>query len=68
MQRFKDYMGKLFKGKSYHVKCDCIMAIDFKAVCVDYEMSGNELILIFDCNGKRVRIGENHPNLMISPA
>ena len=65
MIEFKRYMGNLLKGKKFHFKCDCIIKLDVIGKVVDYEISGQELVLKVDTGGKIISIGENHPKLNI---
>ena len=65
MINIKDYIGKLFVGKSYHFKCDCIISIDIKGIVKDFEISNNEIILLVEYNNKIIHIGLNTPSLLI---
>ena len=65
MLNFKDHIAKQFIGKSYHFKCDCLLHMDFTGEILDYEIVNNEIIFIIDADRKIVRIGENHPNMMV---
>lgn len=62
---FKEYIGNHFKGKMLHLKCDCIINLDIKGRCIDYEIKSSEIVLIIDVNGKRIPIGSNTPKLKI---
>jgi len=65
MTDFKDYLGNHFKGKMLHLKCNCIVNLDVTGLCIDYEKSSSELILVLDVNGKRIPVGSNTPKLQI---
>ena len=65
MTPIKEYIGKSFVGKSYHFKCNCIMNLDISGVVCDYEIIGNEVVLLVMHENKVVRIGLNTPSLMI---
>lgn len=41
------------------------MNLDFIGTIKDFEIVDNEIIYIIDINGKVIRIGENHPNLIV---
>lgn len=32
---------------------------------MDYELNNNEIVFIIEYNNKTIKIGENHPNLLI---
>jgi hypothetical protein len=65
MENIKDYIGKLFVNKQLHLKCDCIVGIDITGNCIKYEISGTEVVLIIEKDGKHIPIGLNTPNLQI---
>lgn len=65
MKKLKDILGQYLKNKKVHVKCDCVLNMDFIGVVVDYKIKSNEIIWTIQTNGKLIEIGENHPNLMI---
>ena len=54
-------------GKTFRFTCDCLMPIDVVGVVKDFEISNNEIIFIVDANGKYIKIGENHPNMLVYP-
>ena len=64
----KQYMAEQMMGKTFHFKCDCLMAFDLVGRIVDYEVKENETIFTVDVNGKLIPIGTNHPKLSIAPA
>ena len=41
------------------------MNLDFIGTIKDFEIVDNEIIYIIDVGGKVVRIGENHPNMVV---
>ena len=61
----KKFIGDQFVGRTFHFKCDCVIPIDITGSVVDYEISGNEIILIVDNNGKYMHIGLNASSLTI---
>lgn len=61
----KQYMAELMVGKTFHFKCECLMAFDLVGRIVDYEVKENETIFTVDVNGKLIPIGTNHPKLYI---
>ena len=65
MKKLKDILGQYLKNKKVHVKCDCVLNMDFIGVVVDYKIKSNEIVWTIQTNGKLIEIGENHPNLMI---
>lgn len=62
---FKQYIAKQLIGKRLHFKCDCLIPLDHMGVISDYEIINNEIVFIVVINGKPIKIGENHPNLMV---
>ena len=64
---FKNYIASHLVNKKLHFKCDCLMKLDFVGVVKDFEIVNNEIIFIIDVDGKLIRIGENHPNLIVNP-
>lgn len=65
MTPIKDHIAKQFVGKSFHFKCECIFPIDITGTVKDYEISGNEIILLVDHNGKIIHIGLNTTSLQV---
>lgn len=65
MVKFKDYIAKQLVGKKLRFKCECLMPLDHVGIISDYEIINNEIIFIVNINGKPIKIGENHPNLMV---
>lgn len=59
------YIGQQFIGHKYRFKCDCMFALDVIGTVLDFEMHGQEVILIIKTDPKIIRIGLNHPNLLI---
>ena len=41
------------------------MNLDFIGSIIEFDIVDNEIIYIIDINGKVIRIGENHPNLIV---
>lgn len=62
---FKEYIAKQLIGKKLHFVCDCIMGVDVTGIIVDYEISQNEILFLVDVRGKIIKIGENHPNMIV---
>lgn len=65
MQQIKDFIARQLLYNKYHFKCNCLIPIDITGMVVDYEIVNNEIIWLVDFNGKIIKIGENHPNMMI---
>ena len=61
----KEYIAKQFLNDTYHFKCDCIVPLDIIGVVKDYEISGNEIVLLVESRSKLLHIGLNTPNLFI---
>lgn len=61
----KEHIAKQFLNKTYRFVCDCIVPLDITGVVKDYEISGNEIILIVETNNRLLHIGINTPNLYI---
>lgn len=56
----------LFKGKTVHFECNCLLHLDITGTVVDTELINNEIIFILIINNsKRIKIGENTPGLKI---
>jgi hypothetical protein len=65
MQNFKKYIGCKLIGETLRFKCDCVIPVDIVGVIKDIEIVSNEIIFITDCDGRIIKIGENHPNLFV---
>ena len=65
MIEFKKYIAEQLIGKKIHFKCECLFPINHIGVIKDYEIIQNEIIFVVDLDGKVVKIGENHPNLLV---
>lgn len=65
MIEFKHYIAQQLIGKKLHFKCDCLFPLNHIGVIKDYEIINNEVIYIVEVNGKIIKIGENHPNLLV---
>lgn len=65
MQSIHDYIGLSFVGKTYHFKCDCLLALDVVGKVVGYAVHNMEIIFDVDVSGRIIQIGSNHPNLTI---
>lgn len=65
MTNFKDYIAQQLIGKKFHFKCNCLFLLDHVGTIKDYEINQNEIIYIVEVNGKIIKIGENHPNLLV---
>lgn len=63
----KDYLAEQIKGKRLHFTCKCLFPFDFIGIVKGYTIQNNEIIFDVDKDGKIVKIGENHPNLQVSP-
>lgn len=65
MIEFKKYIAEQLIGKKIHFKCECLFPINHIGVIKDYEVVQNEIMFVVDLDGKVVKIGENHPNLLV---
>jgi hypothetical protein len=65
MIEFKKYIAEQLIGKKIHFKCECLFPINHIGVIKDYEIIQNEIMFVVDLDGKVVKIGENHPNLLV---
>ena len=65
MTNFKDYIAQQLIGKKIHFKCNCLFPLDHVGTIIDNEINQNEIIYIVEVNGKIIKIGENHPNLLV---
>lgn len=61
----KEYIAQQFLNDTYHFKCDCIVPLDIVGIVKDYEISGNEIVLLVESQSKMLHIGLNTPNLFI---
>lgn len=61
----KEYIAKQFIDKTFRFKCDCIIAFDVIGHVKDYEIAGNEIILLVNVNNKIMHIGLNTSMLQI---
>jgi hypothetical protein len=43
------------------------MNINIEGIIKDFEINNNEIIFIVDVKGKYIKIGENHPNMLVKP-
>ena len=65
MTPIKEYIGKLFIGKTLHFKCDCLIPIDVVGKVKDYEIIGHDIVLFVETNKRIIHIGLNTPSLHI---
>ena len=65
METLKNFIAKKLVGSKFRFTCDCIVPLDVVGVVKDFEILNNEIIYLIDVGGKIIKIGENHPNLMI---
>lgn len=65
MTPIKEYIATQLLYKKFHFKCDCLIPLDTIGYVNDYEISGNEIILIVNSNGKILHIGLNTPSLVV---
>lgn len=61
----KEYIAKLFIGKTFHFKCDCVIAIDVTGEVKDANTIGNEIVLLVDNGERLIHIGLNSSSLVI---
>lgn len=64
-ETFKSFIAKQLIGKELHFTCDCLVPINIRGEIKDYEILNNEIVFIVDVKGRLVKLGENHPNLMV---
>ena len=67
MINFKNYIAEQLINKKLHFKCDCLFPLDHVGVIKNFEIINNEIIFIVEVDGKLIKIGENHPNLIVKP-
>ena len=67
MKPIKNYIAEQFLNKTFNFKCDCLIPFDVIGLVKDYEIVGNEIILIVSVNGKIMHIGLNTAMLYIKP-
>lgn len=65
MIQIKEHIAKQFISHTYRFKCDCIVPFDIIGTVKDYELTGNEIILLVESSGKIIHIGINTPSLYI---
>lgn len=66
MTPIKDFIAKTFLKKAFHFSCNCLLDLDVKGIVNDYEVIGNEIVLIVSRDdGKIIHIGLNTPSLEI---
>ena len=65
MKPIKDYIGEQFINNTYRFKCDCLIPFDLIGIVKDYQISGNEIVLLVEVNGKIIHIGLNTSALNI---
>lgn len=65
MTPIKNYIASQFINKRYHFICDCIMPLDVVGTVKDYELIGNEIVLIVAVDGKLIHIGLNTSSLQV---
>lgn len=63
----KNYIAKQFTNNTYRFKCDCLVPFDIIGEVKDYEIVGNEIVLLVSVNGKVIHIGLNTSALQIEP-
>lgn len=61
----KEFIAKQFINNRYHFTCDCLIPFDLIGTVKDYQISGNEIILLVEVNGKIIHIGLNTSALNI---
>ena len=62
----KSYVADSLVGKQIHFKCDCVMDIDVVGEVRGWSIYNDEILWdIYTDSGKYIKIGENHPNMMI---
>ena len=65
MTPIKDFIAKQFINNTYRFKCDCLIPFDLIGTVKDYQISGNEIVLLVEVNGKIIHIGLNTSALNI---
>ena len=65
MKPIKNHIAEQFLNNKYHFTCDCIVPLDVIGTVKDYEIVGNEIILIVFTNDKLIHIGLNTTSLQI---
>jgi hypothetical protein len=67
MTPIKNYIAKQFINNTYRFKCDCLVPFDIIGEVKDYEIVGNEIVLLVSVNDKVIHIGLNTSALQIEP-
>lgn len=65
MNNFKEYIAKQMVGKRLHFVCSCALPFDIIGVIKGFEISSNEIIFDVEVGDKIMKIGENHPKLVV---
>lgn len=66
MISLKLYVAESLIGKHIHFKCDCVMDIDIVGEVRGWSIYNDEILWdVYTDSGKYIKIGENHPNMMI---
>ena len=65
MTPIKNYIAEKFLNNTYRFKCDCLIPFDLIGTVKDYLISGNEIVLLVEVNGKIIHIGLNTSALNI---
>jgi hypothetical protein len=68
MKSFKEYIASQLIGQTLHFKCDCVFPLDVIGYVQHVEVAKDgEFIYTINSNGKMIKFGSNHPNMMVSP-
>ena len=65
MKPVKEFIAEIFKGSTYHFKCDCVLSLDVSGKVFDYEINNGEIVLFVSVNSRIIKLGLNHPNLSV---
>ena len=65
MEDYKRYTARHLEGHRVRFVCDCIVRLDIEGIVEGYDIQDSEIIYIVQTDHKKVRIGENTPNLQI---
>ena len=65
MKPIKNYIAEQFLNNTYHFICDCIVPLDVIGTVKDYEITGNEIVLIVSVSNRIFHIGLNTSSLQI---
>lgn len=61
----QEHIAAQFLHKTFRFVCDCLIPIDVTGTVVDWSQVGQEIVLSVSVGSKIIKIGLNHPDLMV---